>query len=272
MIRAITLTILFSVIFIAANAQDVIVRKNGKVIECKVIEVGVDRVTYKLGKEETSANFVIRKNELSRINFENGEIVYMNERQEAGIEKIIKRSADYGNNMISFSPFKALDSGIGFGINYERIIDKQGFFGIILPFTLTLPDNSMNSISYDTRSGTEIFYFSPGLKIYPAGQRRVTYAVGPNLFTGFGHRWVSGNFYDPKTGSYTSTEGRAKVFRFGLMVNNYINFQITPGFQFGLNVGLGSRYIENEKYLHINNRMRGIEFSGEFMFNLGLRF
>ncbi|KAA6438657.1 hypothetical protein FEM33_18525 [Dyadobacter flavalbus] len=272
MIRAITLTILFSAIFIVANAQDVIIRRNGKIIECKVIEVGVDRVTYKLGKEETSANFIIRKNELSSIRFGSGETVYMNERQEAENEKNRRREMAFGANLINFSPFKALDSGAGLGISYERIIDKQGYFGIIVPFTLVLPESYSSSFTYDNRSGTEVFYFSPGLKIYPAGQRRVTYAVGPNLFTGFGHRWVYGNYYDPRTGSYTNTEGKAKIFRFGLMVNNYINFQITPRFQLGLNAGLGSRYIENEKYLNVNNRMRGIELTGEFMFNLGLRF
>lgn len=272
MIRAITLTVLLSAIFSVANAQDVIIRRNGKIIECKVIEVGINNVTYRLGKEESDASFIIRKNELSSIRLENGVTVYMNERQEAENEKNQRRGMPFGANLINFSPFKALDSGAGLGISYERIIDKQGYFGIILPLTLTLPDNYTSSFSYDSRSGNEVFYFSPGLKIYPAGQRRVTYAVGPNLFTGFGHRWVYNNFYDPKTGSYTNTEGRAKIFRFGLMVNNYINFQITPKFQLGLNAGLGSRYIENEKYLNINNRMRGIELTGEFMFNLGLRF
>ncbi|GGB99438.1 hypothetical protein [Dyadobacter sediminis] len=270
MIRAITLTVLFSAIFIVANAQDVIIRRNGKVTECKILEVGINNVTYKLGKEESDASFVIRKNELSSIRMENGVTVYMNERQEAENEKNSRRGITFGANLINFSPFQALDSGIGFGINYERIIDKQGYFGITLPFALTFPDNS-SSIAYDTRQGTEIFYFSPGLKIYPAGQRRVTYAVGPNLFTGFGHRWIYNDFYNPNTGSYTSTEARAKVFRFGLMVNNYINFQITRAFQLGLHLGLGSRYVDNEKYLNINNKMHGIEFTGEFMFNLGLR-
>ncbi|MCE7066790.1 hypothetical protein [Dyadobacter sp. CY326] len=264
---------LLSVTFLLANGQDILVKKNGTTVEGKVIEVGIDRVSYKINSDESSANFVIRKSELSRIEFGNGQTVFLDERNLPKNKKAVtdQAASTFGRHLINFSPFKALDSGPGLGFSYEFLADKRGYFGVILPLSLVFPDRYDFSID-GNGDQKEMFYFSPGLKIYPFGQRKVTYAVGPTIFTGFGNGVRNNGSYDPNTGMYTSSGTETKIFRFGIIVNNYVNFQITPHFQIGLNGGLGSRYIDKETYNSFSSSNGGINITGEFNFNIGLRF
>ncbi|MNL26263.1 hypothetical protein D3C87_1477800 [compost metagenome] len=117
-----------------------------------------------------------------------------------------------------------------------------------------------------------MYYFSPSLKVYPFGQKRVTYAVGPTLYAGVGKRWYNYTDYNPTTQVHTSHDEERERFRMGMIVNNYVNFQITKHFQIGLNAGLGPRYIDREKFRSETYRNRGMEITGEFNFNLGFRF
>ena len=273
MFRNITLTVLLSSLFLVATGQDVLVRKNGTTIEGKVTEVGIDRVLYKISTEEGSANFVVKKNELNRIEFGNGQTVFIDEKNLLTKTRPQRTSSSNipGRHLINFSPFKALDRGPGVGLSYEILADKRGYFGIILPVSLIFSEQFYFSINGDSDQETMV-YFAPGVKIYPFGQRRVTYAVGPNIFTGFGNTNRNTGYYD-SNGMYINFPGDARIFRFGIIVNNYVNFQITERFQIGLNGGLGSRYIDRETYNDTrSNNNSGINITGEFNFNLGLRF
>ncbi|MCF0051446.1 hypothetical protein LXM25_15350 [Dyadobacter sp. LJ53] len=272
MIRSFALTVLLSAVFFSVNGQDILVKKNGATIEGKVTEVGIDRVSYKISQEKESASFVIRKNELNRIEFANGQTVFIDERNLPGKRRVNPASTSnlFGRHMVNFSPFKALDSGPGLGLSYEILADKKGYFGIILPVSLIFPDRFDLFDGYGDQR--EAFYFSPGLKIYPFGQKRVTYAVGPSIFTGFGKQVRNDGYYDPNTGTYPNTRSESKIFRFGIIVNNYVNFQISDHFQIGLNGGFGSRYIDRETYNDTRSTNGGINITGEFNFNLGLRF
>jgi hypothetical protein len=272
MIRAITLTALLSICAFCANAQDILVKRNGKTIEGKVTEVGIDRVSYKISDEANSALFVIKKAELNRIEFANGQTVLLNDPGGSGRKRadVPTNAMGFGRSQINFSPFKALDSGPGFGISYEILVDESQYFGVILPFTMTFPDSYNYFDSRGNRS--EMYYFSPGLKIYPFGQRKVTYAVGPHVFTGLGKDYTNSSTYDPNTGVYTTTPVTTTNFRLGVMVNNYINFQITPRFQICLNGGLGSRYVDRKKTSFSTVNDGGINITGEFNFSFGFRF
>lgn len=271
--RFTTLTFLLLLLFAGANAQDVLVKKNGAIIEGKVVEVGIDRVLYKISKDENSANFVVRKSELSRIEFGNGQTIWIDKRAErTRKEKAVEVDPEYGKNMINVSPFKALDSGPGFGISYERLLDKNGYFGLLLPFTMTIPDSYYIPVGTEGKDNSEMYYFSPTLKVYPFGQKRVTYAVGPTLYAGVGKRWNNYTDYNPTTGVYISREEQWERFRMGMIVNNFVNFQITSRFQIGLNAGVGPRYIDRQTYDSRTTRTKGFEITGEFNFNLGFRF
>ena len=274
MFKITALTFSLFLVLSAANAQDVIVKRDGKTIEGKVTEVGVDRITYKISNAENSANFLILKNEVSRIEFDNGQTVFINDRLVRGRDRSVapQEREPLGRNLLNISPFKALDSGPGFALSYERIMDKNGHFGLILPLTITIPGTSVYLLDVADNNGAVMFYLSPGLKIYPFGQRKVTYAVGPSFFFGRGEDWDDGSSYDPVTGMYVSGRHTRTMTRAGLLVNNYVNFQITPRFQIGLNAGLGSRFVDREEYMSRATYLRGLQVTGEFNFNLGFRF
>lgn len=264
--------LIFHIFLSYSYAQDVIVRKNGTTIEGRVTEVGIDKITYKLGKSADGANFIIRKGEVKQIEFENGETVSMNPNQ-ARVKRNPTNNMDeaFGRNMINFSPFKVLDSGPGIGVNYERIVGTRRLFGITLPLSVTFPDTYLFSSSSGSPNNS-MFYLSPGFKIYPFGQKRVTYAVGPHLFTSFGKVRNYISVFDPVRNTYIGSETTRNNFRFGVLVNNYVNFQITPQFQIGLNAGLGSRYIDRETVNVVDYHFNRIKVTGEFNFNLGFRF
>ena len=272
MIRSFALTVLLSAVFLIANGQDVLVKKNGSTINGKVTEVGIDRVSYKISSEDGSASFVIRKNELNRIEFANGQTIFIDERNLPGKRPVNPASSSslFGRHMVNFSPFKALDSGPGLGLSYEILADRKGYFGIALPVSIIFPDRFDLFNGYGDQQAA--FYFSPGLKIYPFGQRRVTYAVGPSVFTGFGKQMRNDGYYDPNTGTYPTTRSESTIFRFGIIVNNYVNFQISDHFQITLNGGLGSRYIDRETYNDTRSNEGGMNITGEFNFSLGVRF
>lgn len=57
----------------SAFAQDVIVKKDGSTILSKVIEVGTSEIRYKKYSNQEGPTYVIRKDELLSINYDNGE-------------------------------------------------------------------------------------------------------------------------------------------------------------------------------------------------------
>ena len=110
---------------------------------------------------------------------------------------------------------------------------------------------------------------SPGVKIYPFGQRKVTYAVGPNVMLGFNKDRDSQYVPTGTTGYYSSIERNS--FRLGLIINNYLNFQITSKINLGLNGGLGMRYLDRGTSPS-RSYNDGMQVTGEFAFNFGFRF
>lgn len=259
-------------VVVSAHAQDKLIKRNGRILEGKVTEVGVKEIRYQTSQDPNSAKFVIRKAELERIEFGNGEIFMISEREPVKKEEPAKRSygTDYGRNILTISPFKALDSGPGLGFSYERLIGENQYVGIILPVAFIFQEYNVYSSSIDLSNHYYTnFYVSPGLKIYPFGQRKVTYAVGPNVMLGFNKDRDSQYVPTGTSGYYNSTERNS--FRLGLIINNYLNFQITPRINLGLNGGLGMRYLDKRtsSYRSYND---GMQVTGEFAFNFGFRF
>lgn len=183
-----------------------------------------------------------------------------------------KLAMDYGTNFLRLSPIKVLDIGaIGFGIEYEKLFGENKMFGVNLPLTLMLDqeifDDPVYGYSNDNVEYHPYFYFTPGLKIYPMGQRKVTYAVGPTLMIGYGKSnewtWVS-----TQTGGY-SQSGDRNNWRLGLMVMNYVNFQFVKNFSMGIDAGIGIRYMNHYNNPNYNDE---IQPTGQFSLTFGYRF
>ena len=65
------LLVLFATI--GVHAQDVILKKDGSTIICKVLEVGVSEIKYKKVDKLEGPNYSILRTEVQAINYENGE-------------------------------------------------------------------------------------------------------------------------------------------------------------------------------------------------------
>lgn len=169
-------------------------------------------------------------------------------------------------NNIKFYPLSTFAyGGVGLGIGYERLLDNEGKFGLNLPVYLGLA-NADNSSTMDVRTNTT-FMFSPGLKFYPGGQRRVTYGIGASLFGSWGQ---DDNYFELSNGSrMLVTEN---VIRAGMLVNNSVQFNIGQKFNLGLDLGLGPSYINQFNRSDGFDYSDGIRFMANFGFHLGFRF
>jgi len=267
-----SLTIMLSVA-LSSQAQDKLIKRNGSFINGKVTEVGVREIRYQTSSDPNSAKFVIRKGELDRIEFGNGETFIIDERAINRKKEPSKHSSDldYGRNIISVSPFKALDSGAGLGLSYERLIGENQYVGLVLPVTFIFREDYRYNGSGSSSDYFTNVYVSPGLKIYPFGQRKVTYAVGPNVMLGFLKKNDSQYVPSPNGGGYYYN-AKVNNFRLGLLINNYLNFQITSRINLGLNGGLGMRYLDRTRTSSIGIYGNGLDVTGEFAFNFGFRF
>lgn len=64
---------LFFIVPFLAQAQDLIVKKDGSVIQAKVSEIGISEIKYKKWSNQDGPSYVISKNEILAINYQNGE-------------------------------------------------------------------------------------------------------------------------------------------------------------------------------------------------------
>jgi hypothetical protein len=170
---------------------------------------------------------------------------------------------NYGLNIIRIMPLTAFNGGVGLGASYERILDKDGKIGLNIPLSLGFRNNG----DYNNDMNTT-FMVNPGIKFYPGGQRKVTYALGASLFASFGTN--NGYRYDINQ-SYQYVN--ANTLQAGIMVNNYLQFNLSPKVNIGLELGVGPAYIDQERdvtnHITYNN---GLNVMGQFSFHIGFRF
>lgn len=174
----------------------------------------------------------------------------------------------YNNNIIRFAPLKVYDMGVGLGLSYERHLDPEQKISFILPidvsFINTYYSNANNP--YFHNKVNSYVYFSPGIKFYPSAQRKVNYAIGANLIIGSGKGLYHSGYYD-EFQNWIYKEQELKHYRMGMMVNNYLNFNITNKFNIGIELGLGAIYINQYE----NKPNEGITGTGNVAFTMGFR-
>ena len=189
-----------------------------------------------------------------------------------------KSLAAYGSNILRLAPVTVMDIGLGFGASYERILGRSKMIGIVLPVSLLLEHKDDLGTQYGSSARYNVYvYFTPGVKIYPFGQHKVTYAVGPNLLLGYG----GGSGWQYRTDPYGGMlrdDVKTTRFRMGVLINNYVNFQVSKAFNIGLEGGLGMRYIDRisysgtQYYAGNGDFSNGFDITGQFSFTLGYRF
>ena len=275
-------TFLLSVVAISicgsSFAQDKIYKKTGDVIEAKIKSVGTNTITYVRFDNQSGPEYTIVKGEVEKIKYQNGledEFLTRKTRRSKGrdggdaSENSSDKKLDHSPNVITISPMQFTENGLGFGLSYERALDKKGIIAFYLPTAMTF---NLNSSHYDPNMGTTVnghrdamFYAMPGVKVYPTGSfGSVRYAVGPSLVVGNGEK--SGTYYDPASGNQAVYRTQSH-FVLGIMVNNSLNINPSEHIYLGLELGLGFTYMNQTGGLNQNTL-----FLAQGGFRIGFRF
>ena len=172
-----------------------------------------------------------------------------------------KPQKHYGDNIVSVSPLHLTERGSGASIAYERTLDKRGAISLYLPVMLTF--KSQNG---ENGSPKPTYYFMPGVKFYPTGNKgAVKYALGPSLV-----------ILDGKEPTYYRGSGfdvYSNRFMMGVMINNYINFNITPHLFMSFELGFGASYVNRSDNNTLNYHEEGsMETLAQLAYRIGYRF
>ena len=269
----------------SASAQDQLFKRNGQKEDVKIKEVGTQNIVYKRYDNQSGPDYVIPKNQVTRIQYENGseDIISSRgamgrERERSAGEAETNRDYDYGKNIIAFSPIAMTNtSSTGVGLSYERVLDKNYIASFYLPITVSFrSDNNFDNSPYynSDRGSATVFWAYPGVKLYPTGSnRRVSYAIGASLPLAFGTESELFSRYLPN-GNYVTEYRDNNIFLMGAMLTNYLNIQPSKKLFLGLQFGLGIPYIRSANYSSTyryygeNNDAPWVDFS----FRIGYRF
>lgn len=150
-------------------------------------------------------------------------------------EEVEKPKMKKNNNIVSIAPIQFTENGVGFGISYEHMLDKDRIVSLNIPF---VGSYRVSSSDYSGRYHSDpMYYLMPGLKFYPTGSKgMVKYAIGPSIVAGYGTHTDDGSFHNILPVQHNQ-------FVLGVMVNNSMNVNLTKTMYMGLEFGLGFSYL-----------------------------
>lgn len=272
-------------------AQDKLVAKNGITENVKVIEVNDEFVVYKLFSNQDGPSYKMRKSNVTKIIYQNGTVdSNMSESGPAdnrrssrtpkappsapeapaapmpqeGPMPIFNNVKDYGHNLVTLEMISLILNEVDF--SYERIL-KSGFVGIEVPFYVGMgkveDENYLREYNTTFKTGVD-------LNLYPTGQGRVKYFVGPGFRFGTVYNTYSTFTPNPVTLGPSVSEYKFQDFRyFGFQINNGVLFQPTQTFAISFQLALGIRRLTPQE--GPATRVR-VDNYGGLQVNLGIRF
>ncbi len=145
-------------------------------------------------------------------------------------------------NILSISPLQISDQGLGIALSYEKYLDKKkGLVSFYMPVSVAFRNS--------TNTDYNAYYFMPGIKIYPSGNKGVVkYAVGPNLTFLADKIDTDEYIFDPATGTNYYKYGSTDRFAMGMMINNSLNINPSDHLHMALEFGLGFSYFSSYEY------------------------
>lgn len=185
-----------------------------------------------------------------------------------------QEKSNYGRTTIAVSPLQLSAPGVGFGLSYERDLDKEGIVALYIPAALTFASRYRDYYyyySYNSSIKYHTGYFMPGLKFYPTGSKgKIKYGVGPNLAFVLGERPYLDNNpnIQPYPYYYSYSYSMRTRFSFGTMIFNSLNINPTPHLHIGVEMGLGVSYIDQTNGVNTG----AMPFLFQFGTQLGYRF
>ncbi len=170
-------------------------------------------------------------------------------------------------NAIRFSPVGVNEVGTTVGISYEKYLAQNSKLSLVFPLDVVFRQHDQLWTS-DDRSSPAYFYFTPGFKFYPASQERpVKYAIGSNLVLGSGKRYYYTSSSVSSDGTWRDRYKLSNNTRLGVMVTNYVNFDISRKFTMGINLGFGLLYVDKSA-----NKQNDIGGTVQLSTNFGFKF
>ncbi|MGK7389995.1 MAG: hypothetical protein ACNS60_06580 [Candidatus Cyclobacteriaceae bacterium M2_1C_046] len=92
--RLITVIFILIISAIPALAQDLIVKKGGEIVQSRVIEVGIDEITYKRYDNLSGPIYKILKSSVYSIRYENGIVEMFDDEQPSGDDEYSERNKE----------------------------------------------------------------------------------------------------------------------------------------------------------------------------------
>ena len=216
-------------------------------IAAKNVKVSSSEVRYEAYSSNEGQIYIINRERVSLIAYENGETKYLQQKQKK------LNTYEYNRNLITFHLTDLIFSNFTF--SYERILGN-GNTSIQIPVSFGYSSNNNFGDYYVYNT----FYSGLNFNFYPTGQGKVRYFLGPSVRFGIGHdSGYSNDGYDKLESSDS--------FYTKLLINNGIIFSPIPELSLSAVLSLGMRYFpEAGKY---NDEVRT---TGAFSFNLSYRF
>jgi len=175
----------------------------------------------------------------------------------------------YKPGVLSVVQFQFTENGIGFGMSYERAIDKRGVFAFYIPVMVTFDVANTSRIydyntgNYNTGKADAMFYTMPGIKFYPTGSYgKIKYATGALIVVGTGQK----SSYLTDLNGLNETEQVQHHFLTGLIWQNSLNVNLDAHLYIGTELGVGGTLINRVGYNKVNN-----ETLVEGSFKIGFR-
>ncbi len=239
-------------------AQDVIYTVDGGKIEGKISLVGTDVITYKKTDNPTGPDYVISKQQVLMLIYENGNHETFNATTTDKMPLVTPE--ELGCNLITWNFLDLLT--INMSVSYERFM-PSGKFSWRIPFSMGFDYGSYADWSYPEVAGgrSRVFLTGFGINYYPTGQGKSKYFVGPSLDFSI-NRFAYDDFYgvepyypNPNDSSYyeypyTEYHHQGVSLRTALHINNGWLVQPTKNFSIVAALGLGIRteYFEGVNY------------------------
>jgi hypothetical protein len=211
--HAYVLVVLFLLCGSKVFSQDIIFFKDGSKDTVVVEEVTDIIVSYKKYSRPEGPVYKILKTEVILIEYSNGTILTIEEPKKTTPKPMRDVPVDWSPNIITANIFGAFIGNAH--LAYERLNYEGNFgirFNIIATLLPKLTDVSMGLAGFD-------------FNFYPAGQKRISYFLGPAFRLGY-INYLENN--------------RDETTKFGaLLFNNGLAFNPSRHFYFGLQLGTG---------------------------------
>lgn len=227
-------------------SQDEILLNSGETVKAIVTEVNDKEVKYKKYSNPEGPLFVIKKREIKKLTYKNGEE-----------DEIQNNPSGYSfkRNIFAYNIFDIVYNQFAF--SYEHI-SKNGKLSFFIPVSIGYSDNM------GPKDFIDLGFTGFGLNLFPMGQHRVTYFLGPVLQVGVGKDYYY--YYDSYYG-YDSYYESQKFIYGRLMVNNGVSYAPVPNFKLNATFGLGIRYFNLDGAYN-----SGVESTAYFTISMGYAF